>query len=92
MMRSAKKTGKKRNQGDTDEGNPSSRNKLLNALRLCARVIRAISFQKVDAAPYTERTAEGYNEGLQGIDCRVEKFHIDFTFPDTFCAAFLIWV
>ena len=73
---SAEKTGQKGDQGDTDEGNPSSRDKLLNALAFCPRIIRSISFQKVDAAPYTERTAESYNEGLKSFDCRVEEFHI----------------
>ena len=73
---SAEKTGEKGDQGNTDEGNPSSRDKLLNALRFSTGVVAAISFQKVDAAPNTERTAEGYNEGLKGVDCRVEEFHI----------------
>ena len=34
----AQQTGQQGNQGNTDQGNPSSRNKLLNALRLCARL------------------------------------------------------
>ena len=85
---SSEKTGKKRNQGDTDEGNPSSRDKLLNALRLCPRVIRSISFQKVDAAPYTERTAEGYNlvtltrdssSGASVLVCSSTEFAIEAT-------------
>ena len=82
------KAGQQGNKGNTDEGDTATGDKLFNALRLCPRVIRTISFQKVDAAPNTERTAKGYNEGLQGFDCRIEEFHIYFTFPDTFCAAF----
>ncbi len=82
MMRSAKKTGKKRNQGDTDEGNTAASHKLLNALRLSTGIILTISFQKVDAAPYAERTAEGYDKSLQGFDCRVKEFHTDFRGAD----------
>ena len=73
-------TGQQGNQGDADEGNASSRDKLFNALTLGAGVVIAISFQQVDAAPYAERAAERHNEGLESADCRVEEIHI-FTFP-----------
>ena len=43
-------------------------------------VVIAISFQQIDSAPYAERAAESYNEGLESTDCRVEEIHI-FTFP-----------
>ena len=85
---SAEKTGEKGDKGNTDQRNTAASHKLLNALRLSTGIILTISFQKVDAAPYAERTAKGYNEGLQGFDCRIEEFHIYFTFPDTFCADF----
>ena len=52
---------------------------MFNALALRAGVVIAISFQKIDAAPYAERAAESYNEGLESADCRVEEIHI-FTF------------
>ncbi len=80
------KTGQQGDQGNTDEGNTTTGHKLFYTLGLGAGVVLAVTFQKVDAAPYAERTAEGYNEGLQSFDCRVEEFHIYFTFPDTFCA------
>ena len=35
---SSEKPGEKRNQSNADEGNPSSRNKLLNALAFCPRL------------------------------------------------------
>ena len=73
---SAEKTGEKGNKGNTDQRNTAASHKLLNALRLSTGIILTISFQKVDSAPNTERTAEGYNEGLQSFDCRVKEFHI----------------
>ena len=42
---SAEKSGEKRNQGDTDQRNPSSRDKLFNALRFGTGVVISISFQ-----------------------------------------------
>ena len=39
-------------------------------------MVSGISFQKVNAAPYTERTAESNNEGLESFDCGVKEFHI----------------
>ena len=42
-----------------------------------AGVVRAITFQQVDAAPHAEAGAQGNNEGLQDFDCRVKKFHGD---------------
>ena len=79
---SSEKTGEKRNQGNTDEGNPSSRDELLDTLRLGTGVVLPVTFQKVDAAPYTECTAECHNESLKSFDCRVKEFHTDFRGPD----------
>ena len=76
---SAEKTGKKRNQGDTDESNPSSRDKLFNALRFGAGVVLPITFEQIDSAPDTERGSKRNDEGLKSTDGRVEEFHI-FTF------------
>ena len=81
---SAQQAGQQGNQGNADQGNSTTGHKLLYALRLGAGVVLAISFQKVDAAPNTERTAKGYNEGLQSFDCRVEEFHIVSPFPTHF--------
>ena len=36
---------------------------LLDALRLAGRVILTVTFQKVDAAPNTQGTAEAHNDG-----------------------------
>ena len=76
---SAEKTGEKRNQGDTDQRNPSSRDKLFNALRFGTGVVASISFQQIDSAPDTERSSKRDDESLKSTDGRVEEFHI-FTF------------
>ena len=76
---SAEKPREKRNQGDTDERNPSSRDKLFNALRFGAGVILPVTFEQIDSAPDTERGSECDDEGLKSTDGRVEEFHI-FTF------------
>ena len=79
LLKSAKKPREKRNQGDTDERNPSPRDKLFNALRFGTGVVASISFQQIDSAPDTERGSECDDEGLKSTDGRVEEFHI-FTF------------
>ena len=73
---SAEKTREKRNQSDTDERNPSSRDKLLNALRFGAGIVLPVTFQQIDSAPDTERGSECDDEGLKSTDGRVEEFHI----------------
>ena len=78
-LESAEKTREKRNQGDTDESNPSSRDKLFNALRFGAGIVLPVTFQQIDSAPDTERGSERDDEGLKSTDGRVEEFHI-FTF------------
>ena len=40
-----------------------------------ARVVIAVTFQQVDDAPDTEAGSQCDNEGLQNVDCAVEKFH-----------------
>ena len=79
LLNSAEKPREKRNKGDTDERNPSSRDKLFNALRFGTRVVISITFQQIDSAPDTERGSECDDEGLKSTDGRVEEFHI-FTF------------
>ena len=79
LLNSAEKPREKRNQGDTDERNPSSRDKLFNALRFGAGVVISISFQQIDSAPDTERGSERDDESLKSTDGRVKEFHI-FTF------------
>ena len=79
LLNSAEKPREKRNQGDTDQRNPSSRDKLFNALRFGTRVVISITFQQIDSAPDTERGSERDDESLKSTDGRVEEFHI-FTF------------
>ena len=79
LLNSAEKPREKRNKGDTDERNPSSRDKLFNALRFGTRVVISITFQQIDSAPDAERGSERDDEGLKSTDGRVEEFHI-FTF------------
>ena len=79
LLKSAEKTGEKRNQGDTDQRNPSSRDKLFNALRFGAGIVLTVTFEQIDSAPDTESGSERNNEGLKSTDGRVEEFHI-FTF------------
>ena len=79
LLNSAEKPREKRNQGDTDQCNPSSRDKLFNALRFSTRVVISITFQQINSAPDAERGSECDDEGLKSTDGRVEEFHI-FTF------------
>ena len=39
------------------------------------RVIIAVTYQQVDDAPDSKAGSECDNEGLQNVDCAVEKFH-----------------
>ncbi len=62
---SAQQTGQQGNQSDADQGNTTARDKLLNTLGLAGGVILTVTLQQVDAAPYTQRTAEAHNDSLQ---------------------------
>ena len=44
-------------------------------MSISAGVVIAVTFQKVDAAPHAEAAAQGNNEGLKNIDCRVKEIH-----------------
>ena len=48
---------------------------VLHALAFRARVIIAVTFQQVDDAPDSKAGSECDHEGLQNVDCAVEKFH-----------------
>lgn len=48
---------------------------MLHSLALCAGVVVAVTFQKVDGTPDTEASAEGDNESLQYSNCTIEKCH-----------------
>ena len=56
--RSAEQTGKKRYQGDADEGDTAAGHQLLHALGLRAGVIIAVTFQQVDRTPDTKTGTE----------------------------------
>ena len=47
----------------------------LTYMSIRARVIIAVTFQQVDDAPDSKVGSECDNEGLQNVDCAVEKFH-----------------
>ena len=78
--RSAEQTGKKRYQGDADEGDTAAGHQLLHALGLRARVIVAVTFQQVDRAPDTKAGTECHDECLQYTDCAVEKCQTEASF------------
>ena len=44
-------------------------------MSIAGRVILTVTFQKVDAAPNTQRTAEAHNDSLQSSNRTIEKFH-----------------
>ena len=56
--------GQQRNKGHANEGNATSGDKLLDSLALARRVVRPVSLQKIDAAPYAKRSAEAHNDCL----------------------------
>ncbi len=61
-------TGQQRDQGDADEGNAAARHELLDALAFGGRVVLAVTFQKVDAAPHAQAAAQGDDQSLQNVD------------------------
>lgn len=48
----------------------------LLTMSICARIIIAVAFQKIDDAPNAKTTAKRRNERLKDIDCGIEKLHI----------------
>ena len=71
----AEQTGEQGYKHHADQGNAAARHKLFHALALGPRVVIAITFQQVDDAPDTEAGSQCDHEGLQNVDCAVEKFH-----------------
>ena len=47
----------------------------LTYMSIGPRVVIAITFQQVDDAPDSKAGSQCDNEGLQNVDCAVEKFH-----------------
>ena len=73
-------TGQQRDQGDADEGNAAARHKLLDALTFGGRVVLAVTFQKVDAAPHAQAAAQGDDQSLQNVNSIGKKAHIHISF------------
>ena len=69
------KPGEQRYKDHADYGYTSAGHELLHALGFCAGVVVAVTFQQVDDAPDSKAGSECDNEGLQNVDCAVEKFH-----------------
>lgn len=61
----------------------------LSHMSIACRVVRPVSLQKIDAAPYAKRSTEAHNDGLQSINCTIEKFH-KFTSINSDCDG--VWV
>ena len=52
---------------------------LLN-ISIGGRVVLAVTFQKVDAAPHAQAAAQGDDQGLQNVDSVGKKAHIHSSF------------
>ena len=66
--------GEQRYKDHADYGYTS--HKLLHSLRLCARVVVAVTFQQVDDTPDTKTSAQSDNESLKNGNCLFKKCHI----------------
>ena len=58
-----------------DHGHASASHELLHALRFCARVVVAVTFQQVDDTPDTKTSAQSDNESLKNGNCLFKKCH-----------------
>ena len=45
-------------------------------MSICARIVIAVAFQKIDHAPNAKTAAKRRNKRLKDIDCGIEKLHI----------------
>ena len=68
--------GEQRYKNHTNNGYTSTGHKLLHSLRLCARVVVAVTFQQVDDTPDTKTSAQSDNESLKNGNCLFKKCHI----------------
>ena len=68
--------GEQRYKDHTDYGYTSAGHELLHALRFCARVVVAVTFQQVDDTPDTKTSAQSDNESLKNGNCLFKKCHI----------------
>ena len=70
-----KKAGKLGDELSADQDDAAASHELLDALALRAGIVIAITFQKVDNAPYTEARADSGYEGLKDLNTAAEKCH-----------------
>ena len=70
------KPGEQRYKDHADYGYTSAGHELLHALRFCARVVVAVTFQQVDDTPDTKTSAQSDNESLKNGNCLFKKCHI----------------
>ena len=68
--------GEQRYKDHADYGYTSAGHELLHALRFCARVVVAVTFQQVDDTPDTKTSAQSDNESLKNGNCLFKKCHI----------------
>ena len=45
-------------------------------MSICRRVVRPITFQKVDDTPYRQTGTKSHDQNFKNVDCLIEKFHI----------------
>ena len=69
------KPGEQRYKNHADYGYTSAGHELLHALRFCARVVVAVTFQQVDDTPDTKTSAQSDNESLKNGNCLFKKCH-----------------
>jgi len=67
--------GEQRYKDHADYGYTSAGHELLHALRFCARVDDAVTFQQVDDTPDTKTSAQSDNESLKNGNCLFKKCH-----------------
>ena len=68
--------GEQRYKNHTNNGYTSASHERLHALRFCARVVVAVTFQQVDDTPDTKTSAQSDNESLKNGNCLFKKCHI----------------
>ena len=67
--------GEQRYKNHTNNGYTSAGHELLHALRFCARVVVAVTFQQVDDTPDTKTSTQSDNESLKNGNCLFKKCH-----------------
>ena len=72
----AEQTAQQGDQGNADQGDTTASHELLDALRLGAGVVVAVTFQQVDDTPDTKTSAQSDNESLKNGNCLFKKCHI----------------